>query len=317
MAGGGRYIGLGGEAAHAATRTHVIASGGLLVIGTAHLDLCRLEDQLRGRAGRQGDPGRSIFHASLQDDLLKTAAAKLPLPAGGAVIASPVARRVLRAAQKRHESQSFDRRLGLLRFDTIIQQQYDTFYDLRRDIHDQANPLATVKRLRYETIADLMDHYAPAGGVWDIAGLDASIRSVLTLVVVMGASPATDADAANALADRIRAVADRWMQGKIDTIGEATLGDVLRRVTMALVDQLWSEQAERLEHLKRQIGDRHLPRLRVVAEFGIEAFALFKSTMRTFRHEVTAHAMRLGLTAAPASRPMDAVRSPETQETAD
>jgi preprotein translocase subunit SecA len=174
-----------------------------------------------------------------------------------------------------------------------------------------------VKRFRDETIADLMDHYAPAGGVWDIAGLDASIRSVLTLVVVMDASPATDADAANALAGRIRAVADRWMQGKVNTIGEVTLGDVLRRVMMALVDQLWSEQAERLEHLKRQIGDRRLPRHKVVVEFGIEAFALFKSTMRNFRHEVTAYALRLGLTAAPTICPMDAVRSPETQETAD
>ncbi|MEO6946039.1 MAG: preprotein translocase subunit SecA [Nitrobacter sp.] len=150
MAGRGTDIRLGGEAADAATRTRVIASGGLLVIGTAHHDHCRLDEQLRGRAGRQGDAGRSIFHASLQDDLLNTAAAQLPLPPGGAVIASSVARRVLRAAQKRQECQSFDRRLGLLRFDTIIQRQYDTFYDLRRDIRDQANPLATVKRLRDE-----------------------------------------------------------------------------------------------------------------------------------------------------------------------
>lgn len=293
MAGRGTDIRLGGEAADAATRARVIASGGLLVIGTAHHDHCRLDDQLRGRAGRQGDPGRSVFHASLQDELLNTSTAALPPSTHGSVITSPVANRLVRAAQKRYESRSFDRRLSLLRFDAIIQRQRDTTYDLRRDVRDGADPLAMAKRLRDETIDDLIGRYAASGAGWDIAGLDAAIRSILTLAVTIEQPSA--ANDARALAHRIRTMADRWMQGKIDRIGEAALDDVLRRLMMALIDQLWSEQSERLEHLKRSIGDRRLPPHKVVAEFQIEAFALFELMTRDFRHEVTAHAMRVGV----------------------
>jgi preprotein translocase subunit SecA len=299
MAGRGTDIRLGGATADAATHARAIASGGLLVIGTAHHDHCRLDGQLRGRAGRQGDPGRSVIHASLQDELLNTTAtAAIPSSVPGSSIASPVAHRLVRAAQKRHESRSFDRRLSLLRFDAVIQRQRDTTYDLRREIRDGADPLAVAKRLRDETIGDLTDRYARSGAAWDIAGLDTAIRSILTLAVTIEQPPAPNATGANTLAQRIRTMADRWMQGKIDTIGEAVLSDALRRLMMALIDQLWSEQSERLEHLKRSIGDRRLPPHKIAAEFQIEAFALFELMMRDFRHEVTAHAMRIGISTA-------------------
>ena len=85
------------------------------------------------------------------------------------------------------------------------------------------------------------------------------------------------------------------MEGKVANIGEPLFGDILRRLMMALIDQLWSEQLERLEHLKRRIGDRRLPPHRVVAEFQHEAFSLFERTAMDFRHDVTAHAMRVGI----------------------
>ena len=89
-------------------------------------------------------------------------------------------------------------------------------------------------------------------------------------------------------------MADSWMQGKIESIGRITINNVLRRILMAMLDELWAEQLERLEHLKRVIADRRLPLDRQFIEFHMEAFTLFQTMTKEFRHEVTAHAMRLG-----------------------
>jgi preprotein translocase subunit SecA len=254
-----------------------------------------MDEQLRGRAGRQGDPGRSIFHASLEDELLTNAAITAPPNEQTAPIATAVASRLIRAAQKRHEIRSFDQRLGLLRFDTIIQRQREDFYDLRRNIRDGNDTLALATRFRHETIDDLIDRFATPATPWDIAGLDHAIRSVLTLAVDISPPSADPKAAAQALAQHIRAMADRWIDGKIARMGEPMFVDILRRVMMALIDQLWSEQSDRLDHLKRRIGDRRLPPHKVVAEFQFEAFALFERMIADFRREVTAYAMRVGI----------------------
>jgi preprotein translocase subunit SecA len=299
MAGRGTDIRLGGENVDAPTRARVIAAGGLLVIGTTHHDHRRLDQQLRGRAGRQGDPGRSIFHASLEDEFLTTAATRTPTPAEGNPIAPSLAKRLTRAAQSRHETRSFDRRLGLLRFDAIIQRQHDTLCGIRRDIRDDTDPFGMAQRLRHETIDDLIARFAPPDSSWDLGGLDHAIRSILTLAVDLAQPSSHRATESERLKTTIRAMADRWMERKVTTLGEAVLGDILRRVMMALIDQSWTEQFERLEHLKRQIGDRRLPPHKLVAEFQHEAYGLFERTVTDFRHDVTAHAMRVGIKSSP------------------
>ncbi|GAB1717445.1 MAG: protein translocase subunit secA [Nitrobacter sp.] len=295
MAGRGTDIRLGGEHADEATRARVIAAGGLLVTGTTHHDHGRMDEQLRGRAGRQGDPGRSIFHASLEDEFLVNAAIGVPPADRTAAIASSVATRLIRAAQKRHETRSFDRRLALLRFDAIVQSQRDHVYDLRRDIRDGNDTITLAKRLRHETIDDLIERFAAPAIPWDIAGLDHAIRSVLTLAVDISFPTAGSRGDAKALAQRICAIADRWIDGKIASMGETMFADILRRLMMASIDHLWSEQSERLDHLRRRIGDRRLPPHQVVAEFQIEAFALFERMIADFRRDVTAYAMRVGI----------------------
>ncbi|MGN6309129.1 MAG: preprotein translocase subunit SecA [Xanthobacteraceae bacterium] len=295
MAGRGTDIRLGGDHADEATRARVIAAGGLLVIGSTHHEQERLDQQLRGRAARQGDPGRSIVLASLEDEFLTTAAIRVPTATQGNPVTSNVAKRLIRAAQARHETRSLDRRLGLLRFDAIIQSQYDTLYDMRRDIRDSADPFVLVQRFRHETVDDLIARFAPPDASWDIAGLDHAIRSILTLAVDLSPPSARRALGSENLKQTICAIADHWMDGKAASIGEALLGDILRRLMMALIDQLWSEQFERLEHLKRRIGDRRLPPHKVAAEFQYEAFGLFERAVMDFRHDVTAHAMRVGI----------------------
>jgi len=295
MAGRGTDIRLGGETADVARRAQVIAAGGLLVIGTTHHDFGRMDEQLRGRAGRQGDPGRSIFHASLDDEFLTNAAISVARPEQAATIAPSVASRLIRAAQKRHEVRSFDRRLGLLRFDTIIQSQRDHVYDLRHTIRDGNDTLTLATRLRHETIDDLIARFATPSAPWDISGLDHAIRSVLTLAVDIDPPSADPKADAKALAQRLRATADHWIEGKIASMGKAMFVDILGRLMMALIDHLWSEQSERLDHLKRRIGDRRLPSHQIVAEFQLEAFALFERMIADFRRDVTAYAMRVGV----------------------
>jgi preprotein translocase subunit SecA len=296
MAGRGTDIRLGGARGDPALRDRAVAAGGLLVIGTEHHEHRRLDAQLRGRSGRQGDPGRSVFHASLQDDLLKNAPVAATA-AGDIPIDPAIAHRLVVAAQKRIEARSFNTRIGLLRFEAVIQRQRDTVYRLRRTIRDDAEPLVLIDSLRNDTIDDLMERFASALGAWDPTGLDAMVRSILTLAVPI-APPSVDQAATSALLrQRIGATADRWMQGKIEALGRNIIHDILRRIMMAMLDQLWSEQLERLEHLKQMVGDRRLPPHKLVAEFEIEAFALFELMMKEFRHEVTAHAMRLGATA--------------------
>ena len=296
MAGRGTDIRLGGALGDPALRDRVVAAGGLLVIGTEHHEHRRFDAQLRGRAGRQGDPGRSVFHASLQDDLLQDAA--VAAVANGDLPVDPaIAQRFVAATQKRNEAHSFDNRMGLLRFEAVIQRQRDTIYSMRRTIRDDPQPLALINNLRNDTIDDLMARFAPVLGSWDTINLDAMVRSILTLAVPIAAPSRNQAADSVLLRKRISAMADHWMQGKIEALGRDTISDILRRLMMALLDQLWAEQSERLEHLKRMVGDRHLPPHKVTAEFQIEAFALFELMMKDFRHEVTAHAMRLGTTA--------------------
>jgi len=292
MAGRGTDIKLGGTPFDAALEAWAREAGGLLVIGTEHHDHRRRDAQLRGRAGRQGDPGRSVVHASLEDDLLRDH--PMPVLAGDGRIDPATAQRLIDAAQQRREAQSFDQRLALSRFDAVIEQQRDALIAQRSGIRDDPAPLQLIAQLRNDSIDDLMQKFAPPNAAWDVDNLDAAVRSILTLAVPL-AEPMDDrVAAAIALRAKIGAVADDWMGRKVDAIGEDAIGAILRRVMLALLDQLWTEQTERLEHLKRMIGDRRLPPHRLMPEFQIEAFALFELLAKEFRHEVTAHAMRLG-----------------------
>jgi preprotein translocase subunit SecA len=292
MAGRGTDIRLGGPQGDARLRDKVIAAGGLLVIGAEHHEYSRLDAQLRGRAGRQGDPGRSVFHASLQDDLLATAG---PIVIDGAQVDPTAARQLIGAAQKRGERRDFDKRLSSLRFDAVIQQQRRTIYGQRRAIRDNQDGLTLARDLRNDTIDDLLEQFTSSTTGWDAVGLDAAIRAILTLAVsVPESSGETGADA-SALRDTITAMADRWMEGKIRSIGRDHVNDIVRRLMMALIDQLWAEHTEKLEHLKRAIGDRRLVLHKGQAEFQSEAFALYAFMMKEFRHELTAHSMRLGV----------------------
>jgi preprotein translocase subunit SecA len=280
MAGRGTDIRLGGAACDDALAARVRAAGGLLVIASEPHDLARIDEQLRGRAGRQGDPGRTSLHLAPDDE---------PMRVNLGPHRQPDVAKLIGIGQARNASRGFARRLSLARFDQVVELQRRTVLTQRTAIRDMAEPLDIIQQFRDETIDDLIATFAPARAGRDTRGLDASVREILTLAIDIDAFEDSER-----LRDHIGTVAAQWMDGKLARFGREAISDVLRRVSLALIDQLWAEQSERLDHLKRVIADRRLPPHRILAEFRLEAFASFELMLKELRHEVTAHAMRLG-----------------------
>ena len=284
MAGRGTDIKLGRDAVE---HERVIAAGGLLIIATQPHETGRLDRQLLGRAGRQGDPGRTFVHASWDDSLLQP---------GENMPASREAGldRAIVAAQRRNAGRKFDDRRALMRFDGIVEQQRATLLSQRNIIRDTADPLGLVRDLRDDTIDDLLQRFANGRQAPDMISLDLQVRAILTLAIEFPPAIADDVQQAR-LRRRLVSAADEWMAGKIAAFGKARLAEALRTLMLALLDQLWCEQTARLDHLRRRIADRRVSTHLVHAEFGAEAFEMLASSLREFRHEVTAHAMRIGL----------------------
>ena len=281
MAGRGTDIRLGGHARDEAAAARVRASGGLLVIASEPHDHARIDDQLRGRSGRQGDPGRTSLHLSADDELVRAAG----LAKRGRSLAA-----LIREIQTRNAARSFEQRIALAQLDQVIDLQRETLQAHRNAIRDAASPLHFAQQFREQTIDDLIARFVPVNGKRDTQGLDASVRAVLTLAIDFDAFPDRDA-----LRDHIASVAGQWMGQKVSASGAAPIGEALRRTMLALIDELWAEQSERLDHLKRAVADRRLPRHRLLADFRIEAFACFSLMLKDLAHEITAHAMRLGI----------------------
>jgi preprotein translocase subunit SecA len=206
--------------------------------------------------------------------------------------------RAIVAAQRRNAGRKFDDRRALMRFDDIVEQQRATILVQRDIIRDTADPLGLVRDLRDDTIDDLLQRFANGRQAPDLINLDLQVRAILTLAIEFPPAIADDVQQAR-LRRRLVSAADKWMAGKIAAFGEARLAEALRTLMLALLDQLWCEQTARLDHLRRRIADRRVSTHLVHAEFGAEAFEMLACSLREFSHEVTAHAMRIGLRCSP------------------
>lgn len=291
MAGRGTDIRLGGSTESSAARQQVIDAGGLLVIGSEHHELARLDRQLRGRAGRQGDPGRTVFHASFEDDVMGDQAPPSGQRRNSGVDALTTA---IAASQTRFRNRKYEDRRTVMRFDNIVEAQRATILAQRAVIQTTADPISFAKELRDQTIDNLMAKFAGVKGAWDMSALDASVRAILTLAIEFP-SAADHVKSSTTLRNMICDTADEWVERKVSAFGSKSFAETVRTLMLALIDHLWMEQIERLEHLRRMIGDRRLAAQAAVIEFEREAFPLLKFMITEFGHEVTAHVMRLGL----------------------
>jgi preprotein translocase subunit SecA len=280
-----------------AARVKVKEAGGLCVIGTERHESRRIDNQLRGRSGRQGDPGMTLFFLSLEDDLLRIFGAEgmrgLLQNMGlkdGEKISHPMITNMLKKAQTKVEARNFDIRKNLLKFDDIMNAQRKVIYEQRRDIMAADDVNDTIKDLREETIDKMVGAAIPANSYpeqWDLEGLQTTVKDTLALDLPIPAWGQEDGIAEKEIQERINAAAASVMQEKERIEGAATIRRVEKAALLHVLDQSWKEHLLTLDHLRQGIHLRGYAQRDPLNEYSREAFQLFEVMLSEIRLNVT------------------------------
>ncbi|MGJ8582820.1 MAG: preprotein translocase subunit SecA [Marinosulfonomonas sp.] len=285
------------EAEHADEKEKVLAAGGLFVLGTERHESRRIDNQLRGRGGRQGDPGRSVFFLSLEDDLMRIFGSErldkvlssLGMKEGEAIV-HPWVNKSLEKAQAKVEGRNFDIRKQLLKFDDVMNDQRKVIFKQRREIMEAEDLSEIVQDMRHQVIDDLVDVHIPEKSYadqWNTQGLQDDVKEVLGLdlpVVAWGEEEGVDdAD----IRDRLADASDKEMAEKAEAFGPETMRTVEKQVLLTTMDEKWREHLLTLDHLRSVVGFRGYAQRDPLNEYKTEAFQLFESLLNSLREEVT------------------------------
>jgi preprotein translocase subunit SecA len=276
----------------------VVAAGGLHIVGTERHESRRIDNQLRGRSGRQGDPGSSRFYLSLEDPLLRIFAGerlnaimvRLKMPEGEA-IEHPLVSRSLESAQRKVEQRNFDIRKQLLEYDDVANDQRKVIYQQRNELLETEDISETITAMRQGVLHDTFRTYVPAESVeeqWDIPGLEKALASEYQLELpvaqwLQGESEVDDDE----LVKRIIEAADQAYQAKVELVGGEPFHQFERNVMLQSLDTHWREHLAALDHLRQGIHLRGYAQKNPKQEYKREAFELFESLLQTVRLEVT------------------------------
>ena len=289
----------------AAEAKDVRAAGGLYVLGTERHESRRIDNQLRGRSGRQGDPGRSKFFLSLQDDLMRIFGSdrmdgmlqKLGLKEGEAIV-HPWINRALAKAQQKVEARNFDIRKNLLKFDDVMNDQRKVVFDQRIELMDGEAIAETVTDMRHDVIESLVSRHIPEKAYpeqWDTEGLQAEVRQVLNLDLPVVAWAQEEGIADEEVIERLKKEADQAMARKVGQYSPDIMRQVEKAVLLQTLDHLWREHLANLDHLRSVIGFRGYAQRDPLQEYKTEAFTLFESMLTNLRQATTAQLMRVEL----------------------
>ena len=285
------------EAEHKGEEEAVKAAGGLYVLGTERHESRRIDNQLRGRSGRQGDPGRSSFFLSLEDDLMRifgserldSVLSKLGMKEGEAIV-HPWVNKSLERAQAKVEGRNFDIRKQLLKYDDVMNDQRKAIFSQRLEIM-QAEDLSEIAQdMRYQVIDDLVEEFMPARSypeTWNTAGLYAAVIEKLALdvpVIDWAKEEGVDQDA---IRERLEQASDERMAAKLEAFGPETMRSIEKQLLLQSIDGKWREHLLRLEHLRSVVGFRGYAQRDPLSEYKTEAFALFESMLNGLRLDVT------------------------------
>ncbi|WP_429820692.1 preprotein translocase subunit SecA [Ensifer sp. B1-9] len=297
-------------------KEQALAAGGLYVLATERHESRRIDNQLRGRSGRQGDPGRSKFYLSLQDDLMRIFGSdrmdsmlqKLGLKEGEAIV-HPWINKALERAQKKVEARNFDIRKNLLKYDDVLNDQRKVIFEQRIELMDAENVTETVTDMRTEVIEDMVSKRIPERAYaeqWDVEGLKADVQQYLNLdlpVVEWAAEEGIDeAD----ILERVTAAAEKEAADRAERFGLEIMQYVERSVVLQTLDHLWREHIVNLDHLRSVIGFRGYAQRDPLQEYKSEAFELFQALLGNLRQAVTAQLMRVELVREAAEAPQPA-----------
>jgi preprotein translocase subunit SecA len=285
------------EAEHADEKVAVLAAGGLFVLGTERHESRRIDNQLRGRSGRQGDPGRSSFFLSLEDDLMRifgserldNVLSKLGMKEGEAII-HPWVNKSLERAQAKVEGRNFDIRKQLLKFDDVMNDQRKAIFGQRREIMEAEDITEVAEDMRHQVVADLVDAYMPPKSYadqWDAKGLYAACIEKLGLDIPVMKWAAEEGVDHDAMRERITEATDKQMAEKAEAFGKDTMQSIEKQLLLQTIDAKWREHLLTLEHLRSVVGFRGYAQRDPLNEYKTESFQLFESMLNSLRQDVT------------------------------
>ncbi|MBV5262777.1 preprotein translocase subunit SecA [Pinisolibacter aquiterrae] len=293
------------RASVAELKAKALAAGGLYVLGTERHESRRIDNQLRGRSGRQGDPGHSKFFLSLQDDLMRIFGTdrmdgmlqKLGLKEDEAIV-HPWINKALEKAQQKVEARNFDIRKNILKFDNVMNDQRKVVFEQRVDLMTGEDVGETVQAMRHDVIHDLVKKHIPENAYpeqWDVEGLHTEIADVLGIELAVTDWAKEEGIAEEEVIHRVTAAADAIMADKADRFGPETMTYVEKAVLLQTLDHLWREHLVTLDHLRQVIGFRGYAQRDPLNEYKTEAFTLFEALLTGLRRAVTSQMMRVEL----------------------
>ncbi len=285
------------EAEVAEEKRKVIEAGGLFVLATERHESRRIDNQLRGRSGRQGDPGRSSFFLSLEDDLMRIFGSErldkvlstLGMKEGEAIV-HPWVNKSLEKAQGKVEARNFDIRKQLLKFDDVMNDQRKVIFGQRLEIMRAEDLADTVRDMRHQVIDDLVDLHMPPKSYaeqWDVDGLRQDCADKLSLDVPAAAWAEEDGVDQEVVRERLYEMSDRLMDEKAEAFGPEQIRQIEKQLLLQTIDAKWREHLLRLEHLRSVIGFRGYAQRDPLNEYKTESFTLFESMLNSLREDVT------------------------------
>ena len=294
-------------------KEQALAAGGLYVLATERHESRRIDNQLRGRSGRQGDPGRSKFYLSLQDDLMRIFGSermdgmlqKLGLKEDEAII-HPWINKALEKAQKKVEARNFDIRKNLLKFDDVANDQRKVVFEQRIELMEGDHLAETVAEMRQDVIDDMVAKYIPETAYaeqWDAVGLRQAIRENLNLDLPVDEWVKEEGIDDEAVRERLTAESDAVAKDRAERFGPEVMAYVERSVMLQTLDHLWREHLVNLDHLRSVVGFRGYAQRDPLNEYKGEAFELFQTMLANLRQAVTAQLMRVELVREAAEAP--------------
>ncbi|WP_170457059.1 preprotein translocase subunit SecA [Ruegeria arenilitoris] len=291
------------EARHAEEKQKVLEAGGLFVLASERHESRRIDNQLRGRSGRQGDPGRTVFFLSLEDDLMRIFGSErldkvlttLGMKEGEAIV-HPWVNKSLERAQAKVEGRNFDMRKNVLKFDDVMNDQRKVIFNQRREIMSTDDLSEIVSDMREQVIDDLIDQYMPPktyADQWDTDGLHAALKEKLNIDVPVQEWAAEDGVDDDVVRERLIKATDEMMAQKAAAFGPENMRNIEKQVLLQTIDSKWREHLLTLEHLRSVVGFRGYAQRDPLNEYKTESFQLFENMLDSLRETVTQQLARV------------------------
>lgn len=285
------------EAEHADEKKKVLEAGGLYVLASERHESRRIDNQLRGRSGRQGDPGRTSFFLSLEDDLMRIFGSErlekvlttLGLKEGEAII-HPWVNKSLERAQAKVEGRNFDIRKQLLKFDDVMNEQRKVIFGQRRDIMEASDLNEITTDMRHQVIDDLIDTYMPPktyADQWDTQGFYAAVIEQLNMDLPIIAWCEEEGVDEEIIRERLIEASDKMMAEKAEIFGDENMRNIEKQLLLQSIDGKWRDHLMTLEHLRSVVGFRGYAQRDPLNEYKNESFQLFESMLDSLRQDVT------------------------------